>query len=228
MGFPDAEWVTVGDGFKLFLWMSFGGAAVGVACALALIVVLYELDRRLEPSYDVLQVVAALSTAYIAYYVADSVTGMSGIVACTTTGIVSAALGKGLINDQSLMETYLGLMEHALNTLLFTLGGVVWGVVIAGSESRQLTSGLGWGYLAALYICVVAIRFVQVALFYPVFARIGLQSDCREALFLSFGGLRGSVGIALAVSFYRTIDTNTSNDEDYAIAAQFVFMSGGM
>lgn len=123
MGHGDG--VTWGEGVKLFFQMAFGGVAVGIACALVLYVFLYELDRRFERDYDVLQVVAALSTAYISYYIADAVTDMSGIVACTTTGIVSCALGKGLINDEELMATYLGLMEHSLNTLLFALGGKI-------------------------------------------------------------------------------------------------------
>lgn len=117
--------VSIGEGIKIFCAVSFGGVAVGIAFALVLVALLFELDRRLEPEYDVLQVVAALSTAYISYYVADSVLNMSGIVACTTCGIVSCYLGKGLINDEKMMDTYLGLMENSLNTLLFALGGVV-------------------------------------------------------------------------------------------------------
>lgn len=123
VGFGDG--VTVGEGIKIFFEVSFGGVAVGIAFALLLTACLFELDRRLEPEYDVLQVVSAISTAYICYYVADAVLSMSGIVACTTCGIVTCYLGKGLINDEKLMDTYLGLMEHSLNTLLFALGGVV-------------------------------------------------------------------------------------------------------
>lgn len=51
-------------------------------------------------------------------------------------------------------------------------------------------------------------------------------------MFLSYGGLRGSVGIALAINFYRTVLDKTRDDpsaQAYAVlASQFVFMSGGI
>lgn len=121
LGYGDS--VSIAEGIKVFFEVTFGGVAVGIAFGLALVGVLFELDRRLEPEYDILQVIAALSTAYICYYVADSTLSMSGIVACTTCGIVTTFLGKGLINDEKLMDTYLAMMEHSLSTLLFTLGG---------------------------------------------------------------------------------------------------------
>jgi len=93
---------------------------------------------------NILQVVAALSMAYISYYVADTVVEMSGIVACSTMGIVTSSLGKGLINDEELMDTYLALMEHSLSTILFACGGVVWGVAISGGIDPSVRNAKEW------------------------------------------------------------------------------------
>lgn len=41
---------------------------------------------------------------------------------------------------------------------------------------------------------------------YPLIARIGIGTNWREAVFMSYGGLRGGVGIALALSLYAEID----------------------
>jgi len=68
--------------------MSLGGFLVGVTFAIGLLIILYELDRRLEPEYDVVQVVAALTMAYLSYYVSEQVCHMSGVVACVVCGIV--------------------------------------------------------------------------------------------------------------------------------------------
>lgn len=171
--------------------MSLGGVAIGLAFAMALVTVLYFLDLRLERDYDVLQAVAVLSIAYISYYVADTVLEMSGIVACVTCGIVSAAWGRGLINDTEMMDTYLSLMEHLLNTLLFALGGVQWGKIVSERKNSPISIDRhDWGWLFAFYFLVELIRFVQVFLFYPILKRIGLKTNWKEAVFLSYGGLR--------------------------------------
>ena len=91
--------MTVAKGFEIFFRMSAGGVATGLMFAAGLLALLYILDSRLDKEYNVLQVVAALTVAYICYYMADVVLNVSGIVACVTCGITSAALGKGLIND---------------------------------------------------------------------------------------------------------------------------------
>jgi len=79
-------------------------------------------------SDNIIQVVAALSAAYLSYYINDVIFQTSGVVAVSVTGLVTNAFGRSLINDHKLMGTYLGLMEQVLSTILFALGGVIWGV----------------------------------------------------------------------------------------------------
>ncbi len=86
LGYADS--IDIAQGFASFFRVSLGGIAVGVAFAIGLVVVLFELDRRLEPEYDVVQVVAALTMAYLSYYVSEQVCLMSGVIACVVCGIV--------------------------------------------------------------------------------------------------------------------------------------------
>lgn len=44
------------------------------------------------------------------------------------------------------------------------------------------------------------IRFFLFAVNYPLTSRIGLKTNTRETLFQIYGGLRGAVGIALAIA----------------------------
>jgi len=48
LGFNGYEAISVGRGFLLFFQIALGGAAIGTAFALALVLLLYELDRRLD------------------------------------------------------------------------------------------------------------------------------------------------------------------------------------
>ena len=202
--------------------------AVGIAFAAGLLIILYELDRRLEPEYNVLQVVAALTTAYLSYYVSEQVCTMSGVIACVVCGITARALGRGLITDNQLMDSYLSLMEHLLNSLLFALGGVVWGKVIAQRGGDTVIGWEDWLYLLLVYILVMVVRFIQIGLFFPVFSRVGLKSNWKEAIFLGYGGLRGAVGVALALSLTRSVREVTGDEESVKATETLEFLAGGV
>jgi NhaP-type Na+/H+ and K+/H+ antiporter len=106
------EGISLSEGVALFCRLALGGTVVGIAFAIGLCAMLHVMDTRLEPEYNIVQVVAALSTAYISYYVSERVCNMSGIIACVVCGITVRAVGKGLIREHHLMDSYLALMEH--------------------------------------------------------------------------------------------------------------------
>jgi hypothetical protein len=114
---PGIEEITVANGVALFFQMSLGGTAMGVAFSLGLLAVLWQLDRRLEREFDVLQVVCGLATAYLCFYVCDQILTMSGVAACVTLGISVNAYGRGMINDEKLMGNYLTLVRTTLSVL---------------------------------------------------------------------------------------------------------------
>ena len=217
------EPITLGNGVAIFFRMSLGGLTVGIAFGLGLLFSLYELDRRLEPEYNILQVVVALTFAYLSYFVSEQICQMSGVIACVVTGILVRTFGRGLIHDNRMMDNYLALMEFLLNTLLFTLGGIYWGdVVVSFSQGRD------WAFLLAFYLTVSVIRGLQVALFYPVLSRVGLQLNQKEAAFLAFGGMRGAVSVALSLALTKAVREFTS-DADLSRPTESVeFFAGGV
>jgi NhaP-type Na+/H+ or K+/H+ antiporter len=223
---PDS--ISVGDGFLIFVRMSVGGSCVGAGFAGALLLVLWELDRRLEREFDILQIVAALTTAYLCYFVCDQLLSMSGVMAVVVYGVVVNYYGRGMINDEKLMELYLILAEYLLNTLLFTLGGTIWAAISFENQMSYQVQAVDWAWLLILYLLVLLIRFGQVGLFYPVISRIGLKSDWREAVFLAYGGLRGSVGVALGLALVRHVFQKTQDYDIRKLATILQFMGGGV
>lgn len=206
--------IGVGEGVKIFFRMSLGGAAIGIAFGLGLILLLFLLNRRLDKEENVLQVAATITMAYLSFFVAEILCRTSGVIAVVSCGITTQAFGSNMINDPHMMESFWVLVEYLLNTLLFTLGGVVWGAVVADDDQREGFKAKDWGYLILLYVCVQAIRFFLVFSFYPILSRTGLKSNWREAVFLSFGGLRGAVGIALALALDSEVFHATKEEDE--------------
>jgi NhaP-type Na+/H+ or K+/H+ antiporter len=175
--------VDLGEGVAIFFRMSLGGMAFGIAFGLGLTLLLDMLNRKLRGEENVAQVIATITVAYLTYYVAD-IGETSGIIATLFCGVTARAFGNSMINDQKLMAAFWEHVESLLNTLLFTLAGVVWGTII--SNERDKFNMKDWGYLIMLYVLLNAIRFFLVACWYPLISRIGLKSDWQEAVFTSY------------------------------------------
>lgn len=139
----------------------------------------------------------------------------SGVLATVTMGVTVKMFGRSTFNDTKLLEDFWGLLEHILNSVLFTLGGVVWGAVITEGEVSRSFVGRDWGNLILLYVYLHVLRFLLFAAVYPVTSRIGLKTNWNETIFQVYGGLRGAVGIALGL-FLDSEVRETSGSESEA------------
>ena len=214
LGIGLGETYSVAEGFALFFRMSLGGAAVGIAFGLGLVALLFHLNRRLDLEENVVQVATTATVAYLSFYTAEITLGMSGVISVVLTGITAATFGGGMINSRSLMESFWHLVEHILNTVLFTLGGIVWGNAISNSDDRIAKfHSKDWSFLFLLYLLINVIQFFLVTVFYPLLSRIGLGWRWEEALFVSYSGLRGAVGIAFAVSLDNEVFSATTEED---------------
>jgi len=229
LGLDGGEDVGWGRGFELFFRMSLGGVAIGLAFGVALVTVLRLLNRRYNREDSVVQVAATMSVAYTGYYVAEVVCHTSGVIATVTCGIIVKYFGRSMINDTLLLDDFWTLVEHLLNTVLFVLGGVVWGSVIAEGERDQIWTSVDWGYLVLLYVLLTMLRGALFALAFPITSRIGLQTNWYETIFQVYGGLRGAVGIALAIALDNSVTKNVPAGSIYAEQTAHLFaMVGGM
>jgi NhaP-type Na+/H+ or K+/H+ antiporter len=218
-----AQDMDLGEGVKVFFQMSCGAVAIGIMFAIGTLVLFSLLDRRLNREENVVEVAIEFSIAYLCYFVADVAWDTSGVIATVTLGVVVNSFGRAMRNDEKLGEDFASIIEHMLNTVLFALGGLVWGTVIANSDEENEFTGQDWGYLIVLYLLLTCIRFLIFACAYPITSRIGLKSSPQEMIFQSFGGLRGAVGIALAISLDGIVRKAQASDPKFELQTNKLF-----
>jgi hypothetical protein len=117
--------------------------------------------------------------------------------------------------------------EFLLNTLLFALGGLIWAAISFSSLTTNIVGSQDYGWLLLFYVLILAIRFFQVGLFYPILSRIGLKSNWKEGVFLAYGGLHGSVGVALGLNLVQNLTNKTEEDDPRRTAATILQFFGG-
>lgn len=218
---------------QIFVQKAIGGSAIGAVAGGAIVLVLWSLNRRHCKEENVVQVTAVLGLVYLNFFVAEIVCDTSGVIATLSAGLFVKFFGRVAINDNHLMDSFFNIIEHVLNTILFSIGGLLWGNITLSNHNKGFQSGVDWGYLLLLYLLLHVIRAALFVAVYPITSRIGLKTNWRETVFQIYGGLRGSVGIALALYLHDEI-IEYARDDGYDMVteeedvSQVYFMVGGI
>jgi len=157
---------------------------------------------------------------YICFYVAEhEKIHVSGILALVSMGLYMTNVGRTQISsesDQSIHAIW-GYIGFVAETLIFLLTGFVLGGEFANVKP------LWFGQLFGLYIGLHIIRFLGLIIFWPCMNIKGYAFNFKQILLLSYSGLRGAVGLSLAliVNFDKEIESEE-------IKEQIMFFSAGI
>ena len=179
--------LTLGDITFLFLREALGGAALGLAAGALAFWALRSIDE-----YN-LEVIITLALVTVTYEVAHML-HTSGPIAVVVSGLLIGNHGTRLAMSETTrahLTNFWTLIDEILNAVLFLLIGLE--VIIIST-----TPGLMWVSLIAIPL-VLGARFVAVAVPIGVF---GLFRDFTKGAIpvLTWGGLRGGISVALALS----------------------------
>jgi NhaP-type Na+/H+ or K+/H+ antiporter len=149
-------------------------------------------SRKHDEADVVIQVAITVSTAYLSFFVAESEVGVSGVLCTVMAAIYLAQHSWPVMLSHESMESCWHLIEFIGNTLIFLLAGVITSRVLV-KHSGQLHKVLG------MWLVLVIIRAVMILVFYPLLRQLGLGTTPKDSAFMVWAGLRGAVGLALAV-----------------------------
>lgn len=85
------------------------------------------------------------------------------------------------------------------NVVIFVYSGFIIVYYIHTADTSSEIGGREWGYLFLLYALLNVIRAVAILLLYPALQRTGYGINLKWSLVMSWGGLRGAVGLALGL-----------------------------
>ena len=190
------------DFFRVFL----GGALIGCALGFLVAMVLPWLDRFAAAGLS-------LSLAYGGFVLADYVLGLSGVMATVTAGLVLGGLAPSRASSavRQLWEQLWDSLDYVANALLFLLIGI-------SIDPALIVNNLGAIALAVVVVC--AARALAVLPLMSALERltnippVGLRNE----VVLIWGGLRGGVALALALSLPASLPQRET----------FVAMTGGV
>ena len=170
--------------FRLVL-ITAGGIAIGLLVGAAGVLVVRGTNEAQ------LEILTTLAIAYGSYLLAD-VVHASGIVAVVTAGIVVARYGdaSGRLGGSQLLGFW-NLLAFVLNAILF--------LVVGSFLPTAAVAAVGISVVVA-YVIMFAARAVPTYLLLAVADPGGRQIPWRWRHLTFWGGLRGALGVALALS----------------------------
>lgn len=165
-----------------------------------------------------LETVVTIAAAYSSYLIAEHGFHASGVVAVVTMGVLLAGVGRTRFSPEVMhfLHHFWEMLAYIFNTLIFLLVGIII------AEQVAMPSLSLWIALAVLYVGVNLIRGLTIAILSPLLARFGVGLTREKAIVLTWGGLRGAVALALAL----TVAQQALIPED--IRQQVLFLTAGI
>jgi len=205
--------------------VALGGPAVGLAFGLVALVLLILLKISAEDNEHqglTNQTTITFVLAYLSFFVGEHICEVSGVLSCVTAGVVIAAYGWPLITSAQALKHVWHVVEFMGNTIVFTLSGTIIASDIYDSyQVDQEKTEAYFGWMIVLYLFMVLIRAFMILLLYPglTYFGYGLERGWKDAFIATWGGLRGAIGLILAL----LID----GDPDIRPDEPFVVLIGG-
>eukprot|EP01034_Spumella_vulgaris_P022553 gene22554-28687_t len=195
----------------------FGSLLVGLLFGFAAVRWLRSAHRPLKEIDITIQIAITVCTAYLSFFAAQYTEIMSGPLATCFAGLILSWLAPPIILSHETMHNVWGMMEWFLNTLIFLLAGL-----ITGHRVLEKTRPMDWFYLFVLYALLMGVRAVTLFILFPVLSRIGHKCTVQEAVFMSWGGLRGAVGMMLGL----IVEKGGPNDFSHESSILFFYVGG--
>lgn len=204
-----------------FLRLAAGGTAFGVFCGVVAARWASLASDRLVHTDALVQVSLTITAAYLAFFIGENELKVSGVLAAIFAALMMSKFATPLVCHKEGMLAVWHTMEYFGNTVLFVLCGLF------AYESCSKVAWADFGWLLLLYILATLARGFMVAVLWPAVNLVGgsdvTKTTWKECAVMVWGGLRGAVGLALALSMRNELRTQGKTET----ADRMVFFVSG-
>lgn len=202
-----------------FTAAAIGSSILGIGFGLLTVRWLRSANRALKETDVFTQIAITLCCAYLVFFIAQYVLEISGVLACCGAGLMLSWLAPPVILSHETMHAVWGMIEWICNTLIFLLAGL-----IIGHSTIENVRPTDWLYLFVFYFALMITRLCIICLLYPWLSTTGHKCTWKEALFMSWAGLRGALGMALALIVKNSNEIYAESEED--LSRMFFYVGG--
>lgn len=217
---------NAGEIIAFFCRLALGGPALGAVFGFVTVYIMSKSARKTEEADTIVQIAVTLCCAYLSFFVCEDTAHVSGVLGTVTAALVCAAYAWPLVTCHETMHHVWHMVEYIGNTLIFMLAGVIIGETM--TVRSYIISGSDVGWLFLMYLCILVIRGVMMLAFACPLMNMGYGVTWKELFFMAWGGLRGAVGLALAIVIDNGLLTVAPSQYNHCHASQMMFHVGSL
>ncbi|MFH1704141.1 MAG: sodium:proton antiporter [Nitrospirota bacterium] len=205
--------VSTGGVISLFIEETMGGIAIGLLTGW----IAYKLLKSID-NYQV-EILITLSLVTGGYALALAVKS-SGLIAIVVAGLLIGNQGREFAMSEKTrqnLDTFWELIDEILNSLLFVLIGI-----------ELLIIPLSFKYLFAGIIAILIVLFSRaVSIGAPQFLlTFGKKFDYKSLKIMTWGGLRGGISVAMAISLPAGVERDIIITMTYIVVVFSILVQG--
>jgi len=213
----EAKVFTAGAVVKFTAVQTVGAVALGLCFLLAAFLVLKLCRKEMSVVLTII-----IAVPFMCFYSATLI-DTSGILA-----LIPLSLGLRLFSRNFLWghldeasHTVWELIEFMANTFVFVISGVIMVTDLMSSK----INGEDVRDLVYIYLASLVARGITVLVFYPLLRRMGLGFNAADALVTWWGGLKGAVGLSIAMIVHFSARKGHELEQT---GVRFMFHMGGV
>eukprot|EP00927_Polykrikos_kofoidii_P071526 TRINITY_DN67788_c0_g1_i1.p1 TRINITY_DN67788_c0_g1~~TRINITY_DN67788_c0_g1_i1.p1 ORF type:complete len:1026 (+),score=207.36 TRINITY_DN67788_c0_g1_i1:67-3144(+) len=199
------EPVGIVDFVKTFLRLAVGGVVGGWLVGSVTLSWLTRASDKMRHEDHVIQISLTIACAYFTFFFMENDLQVSGVLAVVSGAVCISRAAWPLFTDHKGLVTVWHTIEFVGNTVVFFLAGTITGSIMGDVDLAD------YGWLLVTYVSTIAARGTMIAMLFPALQRMGPGLTWKDSMVMVWGGLRGAVGLALAIAVdkHEAVDRKT-------------------